>query len=127
MLKEDPSDSSTASAKITVLRNCQDDVQTRQIIVSLDGERKAELMFGDAITINALPGRHTLRVDNTWNHQDLTLDVVDGDDLRFVTKSTAGQFSRFLLVAFGAGPMYVSVEPGPSDSPSTAPPEQSSS
>ena len=127
MPKEDPSDSSAASAKITVLRNCQDDVQTRQIIVSLDGERKAELLFGDAITITALPGRHTLRVDNTWNHHDLALDVVDGNDLRFVTKSTAGQFSRFLLVAFGAGPMYVSIEPDPSDSPSTAPSKRSSS
>ena len=127
MPKENPSDSPAASGKITVSRNCEDDVQTRQIIVSLDGERKAELMFGDAITITALPGRHTLRVDNTWNHKDLALDVVDGNDLRFVTKSTAGQFSRFLLVVFGAGPIYVSIEPAPSDSLSTAAAKRSSS
>jgi len=40
-----------------------------------------------------------------------------GDDLQFLTKSTSGQFSKFLLVAFGAGPIYVSIErvpPGPS-------------
>jgi hypothetical protein len=113
MWKEIPSDSPAASAKITVSRNCEDDVQTRQIIISLDGERKAELMFGDAITISALPGRHILRVDNTWNHKDLALEVTAGNDLRFVTKSSAGQFSRFLLVAFGAGPIYVSIEPVP--------------
>jgi hypothetical protein len=107
------SDSPAASAQITVTRNCDDDVQTRQIIVSLDGERKAELMFGDTITISASPGRHTLRVDNTWNHKDLVLDVTAGRNLRFVTKSTAGQFSRFLLVAFGAGPIYVSIDPAP--------------
>ena len=118
MPQNNPSDSPAPSAKITVLRNCDDDVQTRQIIVSLDGEQKAELMFGDTITISAPPGHHTLRVDNTWNHKDLDLDVVAGNDLRFITKSTAGQFSRFLLVAFGAGPIYVSIEPAPNESSS---------
>ncbi len=127
MPQTNPSDSTAASAKITVLRNCDDDVQTRQIIVSLDGEQKAELMFGDTIEIFALPGHHTLRVDNTWNRKDLDLDVVAGDDLRFVTKSSAGQFSRFLLVVFGAGPIYVSIEPAPSDPIKTAPQQRLSS
>ena len=108
-------DSPAASVRITVTRNCEDDVQTRQINVLLDGEQKAELMFGDSISISTTPGHHTLRVDNTWNHKDLVLNLTAGNDLRFVTKSTAGQFSRFLLVAFGAGPIYVSIEPAPSD------------
>ncbi len=124
MSQNNLSGSPAPSAKITVLRNCDDDVQTRQIIVSLDGERQAELMFGDTIAIFALPGRHTLRVDNTWNHKDLVLDVEAGDDLRFLTKSSAGQFSRFLLVAFGAGPIYVSIEPAPSDPLKTAAPQR---
>lgn len=111
MPQTNSSATSAAPAQITVSRDSPDDVQTRQIIVSLDGERKAELLFGDAITISAPPGRHTLRVDNTWNHKDLVLDVLAGSDLRFVTKSSAGQFSRFLLVAFGAGPIYVSIDP----------------
>jgi hypothetical protein len=110
---ESSSDSLTDSAKITVVRNSPDDVQTRQIVVSLDGQRKGELLFGDTLTIPAAPGRHTLRVDNTWNHKDLELDVSATTDLRFVIKSSAGQFSRFLLVAFGAGPIYVSIEPAP--------------
>ena len=103
--------SSAASAQITVTRDSPDDVQTRQIFVFLDGEQKAELMFGDGITIPVAPGRHLLRVDNTWNHKDVDVDASIGSDLRFVTKSTAGNFSRFLLVAFGAGPIYVSIEP----------------
>ena len=107
------SESSAATAQITVTRDSPDDVQTRQIIVSLDGQRKGELMFGDAITFSASPGHHALRVDNTWNHKDLELDVVAGGQLRFVTKSHAGDFSKFLLVAFGAGPIYVSIEPAP--------------
>jgi hypothetical protein len=105
--------SSGAPVNITVTRDSPDDVQTRQIFVSLDGQQKAELLFGEAITLSVTPGNHTLRVDNTWNHKDLVLDVTAGRDLNFVTKSTAGQFSRFLLVAFGAGPTYVSIEPAP--------------
>jgi hypothetical protein len=113
MPAENPSRDSRSPAKVTVTRDSPDDVQTRQIFVLLDGEQKAELLFGDEITLPVSLGRHTLRVDNTWNHQDLDLDVTVGNDLRFVTKSTAGQFSRFLLVAFGAGPIYVSIEPAP--------------
>ncbi len=93
MPPENSADASAPSAKITITRDSPDDVQTRQI-------------------------EHTLRVDNTWNHKDLELDVSAGNDLRFVTKSRAGQFSRFLLVAFGAGPIYVSIEPTPPRVPS---------
>jgi hypothetical protein len=109
-----PQESSTrdsgGSAQITVSRDSPEDVQTRQIIISLDGERKAELLFGDVITFSASTGHHVLRADNTWNHQDIDLQVVSGVDLHFIAKSAAGQFSRFLLVAFGAGPIYVSIE-----------------
>lgn len=37
-------------ATLTVNRNATDDAQQRQIVVSLDGERIAELMFGDSVT-----------------------------------------------------------------------------
>ena len=113
MPPENASALTATSANVTVTRDSPDDVQTRQIFVLLDGERKAELMFGDVISFPVSAGRHTIRVDNTWNRKDLDLDVSSGDDLRFVTKSVAGQFSRFLLIAFGAGPIYVSIEPVP--------------
>jgi hypothetical protein len=98
-------------SRITITRNSPDDVQTRQIMIFLDGQLMGELLFGDEIALSATPGRHVLRVDNTWNHKDLHIDVSAGDHLHFVTKSIAGDFSRFLLVAFGAGPIYVSIEP----------------
>ena len=114
MSPEKSFDASAASAKVTVTRDSPDDVQTRQIEIYFDGQRQGELLFGDTLTFAVAPGRHTLRVDNTWNHKDLDLEVIAGNDLRFVTKSSAGEFSRFLLVAFGAGPIYVSIEPAAS-------------
>jgi hypothetical protein len=111
MPQEDSLHSPAASAQVTVSRNSDEDVQTRQIMVSLDGELKSELLFGDNTTFSAAPGHHVLRVDNTWNHKDVELELVAGSHLYFIAKSSAGQFSRFLLVAFGAGPIYVSIEP----------------
>ena len=113
MPKQNFSPSPAGVAQVTVTRDSQDDVQTRQIIVSLDGERKGELLFRDEISLAVSPGPHTIRVDNTWNRKDIDIHVDDGEHLHFLTKSTAGQFSRFLLVAFGAGPIYVSIQPAP--------------
>jgi hypothetical protein len=100
----------TSEAAVSVARDSADDVQVRQIVVYLDGERKAELMFGDSIAFSVSPGKHKLRVDNTWNSREIEIEPEPGQTLRFRTKSSAGQFSRFLLVAFGAGPIYVSLE-----------------
>jgi hypothetical protein len=107
-------ESGSIGTQITVLRNSSEDTQTRQIIVYLDGENRGELMYGDSMTLDVAPGAHVLGVDNTWNRKDLPIVVRPGEDLRFVTKSSAGKFVWFLLGFLGAGPMRVSIEPLPS-------------
>lgn len=104
------------TARVTIFRNSPDDTQTRQIKIFLDGENQGELMFGDSTTLDIKAGAHTIRVDNTWNRKDLVIEVRPGDDLQFVTKSSAGKFVWFLLGFLGAGPMRVSIEPLPSRS-----------
>jgi hypothetical protein len=113
----DPADRSSAPGRVTVFRDSPADTQTRQIKVYLDGRNQGELMFGDSLTLEAASGAHTLRVDNTWNHKELAIEVRPGDDLQFLTKSSAGKFVWFLLGFFGAGPMSVSIEPLPSRPP----------
>ncbi|HEY4819146.1 MAG TPA: hypothetical protein VIH67_17090 [Candidatus Acidoferrum sp.] len=54
-------------AQITIRRTSPDDIQLRQIIAKLDGNPVAELMYGGTVTIPVTPGRHRLRIDNTWN------------------------------------------------------------
>jgi len=109
-----PPDSSPTAAQITVVRNSGDDTQTRQIVVYLDGQRMGELMFGQSLTLPVAVGQHTLRVDNTWNRKDVSIEPRSGEHLNFSTKSTAGKFAWFLLGFLGAGPMYVSIEQLPS-------------
>src|SRR6266851_7534074 len=93
-----PASPKPPKAQITVRRNSPDDIQLRQIIVKLDGKPVAELMYGGTVTFPVTPGRHRLRVDNTWNW-------------KFLTISRAGRFTWFLVGTLGAGPMYVSLHP----------------
>jgi hypothetical protein len=98
-------------AQITIRRTSPEDVQLRQVIVKLDGQRVAELMYGGSVTLPVTPGRHKLRVDNTWNWKTLDLDIAPGDHLKFLTISRVGRFTWFLVGTLGAGPMYVSIQP----------------
>lgn len=97
-------------ASITIARSSPDDVKQRQIIVKLDDEPLAELLYGRTVTRKIPPGRHKLKVDNTWNSKKIEFEVSPGEHARFRTKSRAGKFTWFLVAALGAGPMYVSVE-----------------
>ena len=98
-------------AQITIRRTSPDDVQLRQIIVKLDGKPFAELMYGETITISVTPGRHRLRIDNTWNWKTLDLDVAPADHLKFLTINRPGRLTWFLIGTLGAGPIYVSIQP----------------
>jgi hypothetical protein len=97
-------------ATLTVRRTAPDDVQMREILVKLDGERVAALKYGDTITLPLISGHHTLKVDNTFNWKTIELDLKPGEHQKFLTKSRAGRFSWFLILLLGAGPLYVSVE-----------------
>jgi hypothetical protein len=99
-----------SQAQITIRRDSPDDVQLRQIIVKLDGQRAGELLYGDTLTMPVAPGKHRLRVDNTWNWKTIDLDIPPGEHLNFRTVSRAGRLSWFLIATLGAGPMYVSIE-----------------
>jgi len=100
----------TAQAQITVVRNSPKDVQQRQIVVKLDGERAGELMYGETMTIPVKAGHHRLIVDNTWNRKTVELDVAAGEHVKFRTTSQAGRWTWFLVSMLGAGPIYVSIE-----------------
>jgi len=94
-------------ASLTVDRNASDDAQQRQIIISLDGEPIAELMFGESVTREIPAGPHALLVDNTWNRKSMNFTAAENEKISFVTKSRSSRFSEFLLMFFGAGPLKV--------------------
>lgn len=94
-------------ALLTVNRNSPEDAQQREILVFLDGEQIAELLYGQSISKEISPGAHTLLVDNTWNKRSTDFIASENDKISFLAKNRSGSFSQFLLMIFGAGPIRV--------------------
>lgn len=94
---------------VTITRTSDDDCQTRQVVVSIDGRRTATLLWGDSVRCDVAPGRHRLRVHNTlvWKTVDFTLRP--GEQAFFEVVNRNG-LSTFLMAAFlGVGPLFVEV------------------
>jgi hypothetical protein len=97
---------------VTVTRNDPKDVKQRQMIVKLDDEPFATLMYGETVTRAVKPGRHRLRVDNTWVWKTVEFTLAPGEDAKFRVINRTGMFTWWLVAALGAGPMYVTIERG---------------
>ena len=96
-------------ASVTVVRQHADDVKQRQMIVWLDGERIATLMYGDEVTRDLDVGVHRLRVSNTLFWKTVEFHVKSGDQVRFDIINRAGRLTYPMLAFIGAGPLYVTV------------------
>jgi hypothetical protein len=103
------------SAQLTVERTSPDDVRTRQVVLSLDGEQFATLLFGERATREIRTGRHRLRGHNTLVWRTVEFDAQPGEHVRFRIVNRAGRGSMALVALLGVGPLYVTLEPLPGD------------
>jgi hypothetical protein len=100
----------TPHATLIVMRTSADDVRMRQIIVSLDAERIATLLYGESVTRDIAPGRHRLRAYNTLVWKTVEFDVTPGGTVRFAAVNRAGRGTMALIALLGVGPLYVTLE-----------------
>ena len=91
------------------VRNAADDVRTRQLVVAIDGEKVATLLYGEAVTREVAPGPHRLRVHNTLVWKTIELDLAEGEQARFTAINRAGFGTVSMLGLLGVGPLYVRV------------------
>ena len=96
-------------SSVTIARTHASDVGLRQLVITLDGERLGDLLFGDSIQRDVAPGPHRLRVSNTLVWKTLDFDVKPGEQVRFDAINRAGRLTYPMLVLLGAAPLYVSV------------------
>jgi hypothetical protein len=96
-------------ARITITRNAPSDVKTRQLVVSIDGEHAATLLWQESMTRELAPGLHRIRVHNTlvWKTVDLTLGP--GEHAAFEAINRPGKLTYFLVTTLGAGPLYLTL------------------
>jgi hypothetical protein len=96
-------------AMLTVNRNDRADVKQRQLIISLDGARLGQLLFGETLTHEMLPGPHRLRISNTLFWKTISFVAKPGEEVRFEAVNRAGRLTYPLMVIMGAGPLYLTV------------------
>lgn len=95
---------------VTIERNSPEDVKNRQVIISLDGERVATLLFGQVCSREIVPGRHRLRANNTLVWKTVEFDAEPGAEVRFRCVNWAPTSFYFLLGLFGVSPLFVRLE-----------------
>ncbi len=97
-------------ARLVVERTSRDDVRTRQIILSLDGEPWATLLYGESASRDIVAGTHRLRAYNTLVWRTVEFDVAPGEAARFSAVNRAGRGTAALIALLGVGPLYVTLE-----------------
>ena len=100
---------SAGTAKVTVSRKHPEDVQDRQVVVSLDGERLATLLYGHEVTREVTPGRHRLRAHNTLFWKTIDLDLAPDEHARFRAINRAGVWTFSMLGLLGVGPLFLTL------------------
>jgi hypothetical protein len=103
--------------RLTVTRDSTDDVKQRQVIVKLDGERIAVLLYGQTVTRGIEPGEHRLLFDNTWAKKKVEFQIAEGERITYRVINRAGRLTWWMVAALGAGPMYLTVERQPAATP----------
>jgi hypothetical protein len=94
---------------LTVTRNDPADVKQRQLIISLDGQSLGQLMFGETLTHEMLPGPHRLRISNTLFWKTISFVAKPAEEVRFEAVNRAGRLTYPMMVIMGAGPLYLTV------------------
>lgn len=112
---------SDAPATLTMHRTSPQDAQQRQVIMSLDGNEIATLLYGQRATRQIPPGRHFLRAYNTlvWKTYDFT--AAPGEEIHVTVINRAAPGMMWLVAIFGAGPMTVAIERTPTPPAPSAP------
>jgi hypothetical protein len=97
-------------ARLTVHRASPEDARHRQVILSLDGEQIATLLYDQHVTRQIPAGHHRLRANNTLVFKTIEFDVAPGEDIHVNIVNRAAPGMMALVALFGAGPMYVTME-----------------
>jgi hypothetical protein len=98
------------TATITVTRKAPQDVQVRQIYISLDGRSVAELLYGESFSTSVPAGSHRLRANNTLVWKTLECNLQPGEHAQFTVVNRPGLGTYTMLSLLGSGPIYLTFE-----------------
>jgi hypothetical protein len=96
-------------SSITITRTSESDFKSRQLIVWIDGERVATLLWGDSITKDLQPGPHTIRVSNTLVWKSIECTLATGQQAYFEVINRTGIGTITLMMVLGVAPLYLTI------------------
>lgn len=102
-------------AMLAVRRTANDDVQDRQVYLSLDGEEWGTIVYGTEISREIAPGRHTLKANNTLVRKSVVFDVRPGEHVRYQCINKAHWTAMMFMAFLGAAFLTVRLERLPAD------------
>ncbi len=105
--------SAAATARVTLTRTSAADVGQRQVVVRVDDQAGANLLFGETITRDLAPGEHVLRVHNTLVWKKVPFRVTAGEQVEFLIVNRPGRFTLGFLSLMGVAPLFLSIERRP--------------
>ena len=83
---------------------------------ALDGSRFGQVLFGERLTIEILPGRHALRIHNTLVWKTAEFGAEPGEHVHFTVWNRGWGEAHYLLIAFvGWSPLGVGLARGTPD------------
>jgi hypothetical protein len=92
---------------LTITRTSEDDWKSRQLVVSVDGSRIGELLWGDSVMCELRPGPHVLRVHNTLVWKTVKFVLAPGEQIFYEAVNRASASTYLFLPLFGIGPLFV--------------------
>lgn len=103
-------DAARGPAMLTVRRTSDQDVQDRQVYLSVDGEDWVTLRYGDTVSRELSPGRHTLRANNTLVRKSVSFDLRPGGHVRFQCINRTHWTGMVFMAFLGAAVITVRLE-----------------
>jgi hypothetical protein len=94
---------------LTITRTSDEDWKSRQLVVSIDGKRMGELLWGDSLWCELEPGPHRLRVHNTLVWRTVEFVLAPGEQVFYEAINRATASTYLLLPLLGIGPLYVTL------------------
>ena len=95
---------------LTIERTSPRDERSRQVVCKLDGKHVTDLLYGQACTIEILPGAHELRLHNTLMWRRLTFTASPGGHVHVSVVNRAPLGFYALLLVIGVAPLILEVE-----------------
>jgi hypothetical protein len=97
---------------LTIHRRSPADEQSRSILCALDGRPVADLLFGEAHTVEIPPGHHTLRVHNTLIWRTVDFEAEPGAHVHFTVWNIAPTGYYALIAFIGVAPIWLGLARG---------------